>query len=45
LASGDDLSWEELDYVSVPLQPVAQIKVRIEPAGSMNPIPYDLDEE
>jgi hypothetical protein len=45
LASGDDLSWEELDYVSVPLKPVAQIKVRIEPAGSVKPIPHDLDEE
>ena len=45
LTSSDDLSWEDLDYVPVPLKPVAQISVRIEPAGSMKPIPHELDEE
>jgi len=43
--SSDDLSWEELDYVPVPLRPVAQTSVRIEPAGAVKPIPHELDEE
>jgi hypothetical protein len=42
LVADDDLSWEELDYAPVPLQPVARIDVRISQAGSLKPMSHEL---
>jgi hypothetical protein len=42
---GDDLNWEDLDYVSVPLGTTRQVLVRVERRGKLQPMRYDLDEE
>jgi hypothetical protein len=44
-SEGDDLSWEDLDYASVPLKSMRQVLVHIEYRGKLNPMRHDLDEE
>jgi bifunctional DNA-binding transcriptional regulator/antitoxin component of YhaV-PrlF toxin-antitoxin module len=40
----DDLDWEELDYVPVPLKRAGQVAVRIAPRGKLQPMVPPADE-
>jgi hypothetical protein len=44
-SEGDDLSWEDLDYVTVALKTTKQVVVQIEHRGKLQPMRHDLDEE
>jgi bifunctional DNA-binding transcriptional regulator/antitoxin component of YhaV-PrlF toxin-antitoxin module len=41
----DELNREEMDYESLPLRRVGQVRFRIKRRGRLQPMPHDLDEE
>ncbi|MDZ7615860.1 MAG: AbrB/MazE/SpoVT family DNA-binding domain-containing protein [Patescibacteria group bacterium] len=41
----NDLSWEELDYSSVPRRAAGRLTARVEQRGKLMPMAYELDDE